>query len=138
MLRSKLSADTRGPMQRRGSRQMLLENASMRQVCASLHCSALHLTALHCTALQARAALFLVPTLGLNYLLLPIRPAEDSGIAGLYDVLSAVFASFQVTLSYIFSSSLFSLGDQGYKWLFTQTKLLCNAVCLSCPRFSFF
>ena len=72
---------------------------------------------------QARAALFLVPILGivcfliyliylhvpmllysiligLNYLLIPIRPAEGSGLTVAYDIMNAVFSSFQVINSY--------------------------------------
>ena len=55
------------------------------------------------TLKQARAALFLVPILGLNFLLLPIRPGEESGLATLYDVISAAFASFQVVCIYCLS-----------------------------------
>ena len=47
------------------------------------------------TLKQARAALFLVPILGLNYLLLPFRPAECSGLTEVYDVLSSTIGPFQ-------------------------------------------
>ena len=33
---------------------------------------------------------------GLNYLLIPIRPAEGSGLTVAYDIMNAVFSSFQV------------------------------------------
>ena len=47
---------------------------------------------------QARAAMFLIPILGINYLILPIRPdSENTSIflQRLYDIVSAVTTSFQ-------------------------------------------
>merc|ERR1712038_132451 len=50
------------------------------------------------TLKQAKAAVFLIPILGINYLLLPMRPeGEDPSIylERLYDIVSAVTTSFQ-------------------------------------------
>ena len=50
------------------------------------------------TLKQAKAAVFLIPILGINYLLLPMRPeGEDTSIylERLYDIVSAVTTSFQ-------------------------------------------
>ena len=44
---------------------------------------------------QARATLFLMPILGVNYLLVPIRPTEGSTLENSYDVMVAVFSAFQ-------------------------------------------
>ena len=45
---------------------------------------------------QAKAALFLIPILGINYLLLPFRPEqENTSLVFTYDILSAVTTSFQ-------------------------------------------
>ena len=44
---------------------------------------------------QARAVLFLIPILGINFMLLPIRPSEESPLEYLYDILSTVSSSFQ-------------------------------------------
>ena len=44
---------------------------------------------------QARAAMFLVPILGINFLLLPIRPSQGSSLEYFYDILSTVSSSFQ-------------------------------------------
>ena len=44
---------------------------------------------------QARATTFLVPILGVNYLLVPIRPAEGSWLEDAYDFLVVVFSAFQ-------------------------------------------
>ena len=60
------------------------------------------------TMKQARATLFLVPILGVNYLFVPIRPAEGSHLEGSYDVLVAVFSAFQgafVSLLLCFNNS---------------------------------
>jgi calcitonin receptor-like len=47
------------------------------------------------TIKQARAVLFLVPILGINFMLLPIRPSQDSPLEYFYDILSTVSSSFQ-------------------------------------------
>ena len=50
------------------------------------------------TLKQAKAALFLIPILGINYLILPIRPESDNTslyLQRLYDIVSAVTTSFQ-------------------------------------------
>ena len=44
---------------------------------------------------QARATMFLVPILGVNYLLVPIRPAEGSWLEDVYDILVVLFSAFQ-------------------------------------------
>ena len=46
---------------------------------------------------QARSTLFLVPILGVNYLLVPSRPEEGSQLEDAYDVMVAVFSAFQGT-----------------------------------------
>ncbi|PNF34596.1 hypothetical protein B7P43_G05875 [Cryptotermes secundus] len=49
------------------------------------------------TLLQAlRATLLLVPLLGLHYLVTPFRPSENHPWEGIYEVTSAITASFQV------------------------------------------
>jgi len=48
--------------------------------------------------LQAvRATLLLVPLLGLHYLVTPFRPSENHPWEGVYEVTSAITASFQVS-----------------------------------------
>ena len=57
---------------------------------------------------QARATLFLMPILGVNYLLVPIRPTEGSYLEDSYDVMVAVFSAFQgafVSLLLCFTNS---------------------------------
>ena len=44
---------------------------------------------------QARAVLFLIPILGINFMLLPIRPSDDSPLEYFYDILSTISSSFQ-------------------------------------------
>ena len=44
---------------------------------------------------QARAILFLIPILGINFMLLPIRPSDDSPLEYFYDILSTISSSFQ-------------------------------------------
>ena len=44
----------------------------------------------------ARAALMLVPILGLHFMLLPMRPEEGTPLLKVYQVVSAVTSSFQV------------------------------------------
>ena len=39
--------------------------------------------------------MFLVPILGVNYLLLPIRPADGSWLEDVYDILVVAFSAFQ-------------------------------------------
>ena len=41
--------------------------------------------------------MFLIPILGINFLLLPIRPKDGSSFEYLYDIISTVFSSFQGT-----------------------------------------
>jgi len=48
------------------------------------------------TLKAARAALMLVPILGLHFILLPMRPEEGSPLERVYQVASAVTSSFQV------------------------------------------
>ena len=50
------------------------------------------------TMKAARAALMLVPILGLHFMLLPMRPEEGTPLDKFYQVVSAVTSSFQVTL----------------------------------------
>jgi len=50
------------------------------------------------TAKQTRAAMFLIPILGINFLLLPIRPAGGSSFEYFYDIVSTIFSSFQGVL----------------------------------------
>ncbi len=45
----------------------------------------------------ARAALMLVPILGLHFILLPMRPEAGSALEPVYEVVSAVTSSFQVS-----------------------------------------
>ena len=47
------------------------------------------------TMKQTRAAMFLIPVLGINFLLLPFRPEPGSGIEDSYDILSTISSSFQ-------------------------------------------
>ena len=42
-----------------------------------------------------RAAMFLIPILGINFLLLPIRPSGGSSFEYFYDIVSTIFSSFQ-------------------------------------------
>ena len=49
---------------------------------------------------QTRAAMFLIPVLGINFLLLPFRPEPGSSIEDSYDVLSTISSSFQGTPQY--------------------------------------
>ena len=73
MLRSKLAADSVMQTQRRSTSHRI-NSATMK---------------------QAKAALFLIPILGINFLLLPVRPSKDSNFAESYEVLSALTTSFQ-------------------------------------------
>ena len=73
MLRSKLAADSAMLTQRRNTSH-LITSANMK---------------------QAKAAAFLIPILGINFLLLPVRPEPDSDFAQAYEVLSALTTSFQ-------------------------------------------
>ncbi len=50
----------------------------------------------------ARAALMLVPILGLHFILLPMRPEEGSTLEPVYEVISAVTSSFQVRKVFTF------------------------------------
>ena len=47
------------------------------------------------TVKQARAILFLLPILGVNYLIVPIRPAEGSLFADVYHLLVAMITTLQ-------------------------------------------
>lgn len=49
------------------------------------------------TMKQTRAAMFLIPVLGINFLLLPFRPESGSSIEDSYDILSTISSSFQGT-----------------------------------------
>lgn len=51
------------------------------------------------TMKAARAALMLVPILGLHFMLLPMRPDEGSPLQKVYQVVSAITSSFQVQLA---------------------------------------
>ena len=44
----------------------------------------------------ARATLTLIPLLGVQYLLFPLRPGDDSVLLGVYLITSAIVTSFQV------------------------------------------
>jgi hypothetical protein len=58
--------------------------------------------------LQAlRATLLLVPLLGLHYLVTPFRPSENHPWEGVYEVTSAITASFQVSFNH--ASAFFTL-----------------------------
>lgn len=48
------------------------------------------------TMKAARAALMLVPILGLHFIILPIRPEDGSVLEYIYEIVSAVSTSFQV------------------------------------------
>ena len=73
MLRSKLEADSAVQGNRRSTSHRI-NSATMK---------------------QAKAALFLVPILGINFILLPMRPQPQSDFVQVYDVLSALTTSFQ-------------------------------------------
>ena len=76
MIRAKIRAETTSLMERRNTSHRL-NSATMK---------------------QAKAALFLIPILGINYLLLPFRPEGDHTplyFQRLYDILSAITTSFQ-------------------------------------------
>ncbi|XP_023326719.1 calcitonin receptor [Eurytemora carolleeae] len=47
------------------------------------------------TLKQAKAALFLVPILGVYFLLTPVRPSKGSNLEYAYEILSAISSSFQ-------------------------------------------
>ena len=89
MLRAKLTADTPNHTARRSTKYRINET----------------------TMKQAKAALFLIPILGINYLLLPIRPDPGSTskiFEHLYDFLSTLSSSFQgffVSLLLCFTNS---------------------------------
>ena len=51
--------------------------------------------------------MFLIPILGINFLLLPIRPAGGSSFEYLYDIVSTIFSSFQG--AFIINSMVFTL-----------------------------
>jgi calcitonin receptor-like len=51
------------------------------------------------TMKAARAALMLVPILGLHFILLPMRPEKGSTLEYIYEIVSAVSTSFQVCLN---------------------------------------
>eukprot|EP00095_Tigriopus_kingsejongensis_P009908 maker-scaffold663_size116561-snap-gene-0.13 protein:Tk09908 transcript:maker-scaffold663_size116561-snap-gene-0.13-mRNA-1 annotation:"neuropeptide receptor b4" len=60
------------------------------------------------TMKAARAALMLVPILGLHFMLLPMRPADGSPLEYVYEIVSAVTSSFQgflVSLLFCFLNS---------------------------------
>ena len=42
-----------------------------------------------------KAVLLLVPILGINYVLVPIRPEKDSALENSYHILAVIFSSFQ-------------------------------------------
>ena len=46
----------------------------------------------------ARAALMLVPILGLHFILLPMRPQPGSTLEYIYEVVSAITSNFQVRI----------------------------------------
>ena len=48
------------------------------------------------TLKAARAALMLIPILGIHFILLPIRPEQGSTLEYVYEVVSAVSSSYQV------------------------------------------
>lgn len=50
------------------------------------------------TMKAARAALMLVPILGLHFMLLPMRPKDGSALEYVYEVVSSVTSSFQVKI----------------------------------------
>ena len=89
MLRSKLTADTPFRDARRNTKYRINQT----------------------TMKQAKAAIFLVPILGINYLLLPIRPepgTTSEHFEQLYDFLSSFSSSFQgffVSLLLCFTNS---------------------------------
>lgn len=60
------------------------------------------------TMKAARAALMLVPILGLHFILLPIRPSQGSTLEYIYEVVSALSSNFQgflVSLLFCFLNS---------------------------------
>ena len=71
-----------------------------------------------------RAAMFLIPILGINFLLLPIRPSGGSSFEYFYDIVSTIFSSFQgafysnssVIPSYCFFRSTSELPTLLPKW----------------------
>jgi hypothetical protein len=89
MLRSKLTADTPSHNARRNTKYRINQT----------------------TMRQAKAAIFLIPILGINYLLLPIRPepgTTSEHFEKLYDFLSSFSSSFQgffVSLLICFTNS---------------------------------
>ena len=59
------------------------------------------------TLKAARAALMLIPILGIHFILLPIRPEQGSTLEYVYEVVSAVSSSYQVkAMSDIFYSPI--------------------------------
>ena len=55
------------------------------------------------TLKAARAALMLIPILGIHFILLPIRPEQGSTLEYVYEVVSAVSSSYQVCLKELLS-----------------------------------
>ena len=51
------------------------------------------------TMKAARAALMLVPILGLHFILLPMRPEPGSTLEYIYEIVSAVTSSFQASFA---------------------------------------
>lgn len=52
----------------------------------------------------ARAALMLVPILGVHFVLLPMRPDSGSALEDIYLIASAIASSYQVLISYSLDS----------------------------------
>ena len=52
----------------------------------------------------ARAALMLVPILGVHFVLLPMRPDSGSALEDIYLIASAIASSYQVRTSYSLDS----------------------------------
>ena len=50
---------------------------------------------IHYKTSDYRAAMFLIPILGINFLLLPFRPSVGSSLEYFYDIVSTIFSSFQ-------------------------------------------
>ena len=73
------------------SKVLIIQRAKLRETTVARTTN----TRTEVTVKQTRAAMFLIPVLGINFLLLPFRPESGSSIEDSYDILSTISSSFQ-------------------------------------------
>lgn len=85
---------------------------------------------------QARAIGILVPILGVNFVLLPIRPEHGSTLEYVYDVLSVTSTSFQgiVSITCIVLMPDYYVNIEDYKSIYESSD--CRHFCLSVVVYS--